>query len=1409
MEILNIIAVNPIPNTSITPSIPSSTICSGNNLTYTFSGATTYEVFINDVSQGPASGTTTYSSSSFANGDRIKVLGSTFGCDSLSLEDTITVLPLPTPSLTCSDADTIICLNDSVTLIASGADQYQFFIDGIPATTIDSSNTYTTDSLTNNDVVTVIGYVNGCGQLSTDQFNFSVKPLPLVNISSNNDTICQGESVLFTAIGATSYEFLVNGVSQATPSASNTYNTDSLQGLSDTITTIGYLNSCSSLSNNKAIVVVNPSPSVLFTINQDSICDGDTIIGTGAGALDYQFLLDGTPLNTFSNNNTFSFANLVDGQTLSIKGKTNGCTSNGDTAYNIGVNPIPSVSLTTSDIDQIICEGDSVSFNASGAINYTFFINDSILATANTTGIYSTDSLVNNQEVHVIGENSGCSAKSSQSYTFTVNTAPTVTISTTDADTTICESESITFIGSGASLYKFYVNNSLFTSTINPILSISTLNDGDTLSLIGNSAAGCIDTANTILVVKVDSLPNTQLFASATNSTCFGDTLTFNASGATNYEFFINGFSQGASSSNPTYVTDSLSTGDIVTVIGEQNGCYQTADSSYAYQVYNYPNVLLSMLNANIPCTGDTINYKATGGITYEFFIDNISQGTPSTNNVFSSATLTAGEEIYAIGYNNGCGSKSDSIYTVQINSYPSLSVTTVPAGPSICYEDTLVINTQGANSYQYFINQVSQNITDSIFKINQLNTGDTIKVIGYNGVCPSAPTKLSYSVTKLNLAINSPDNFMSCDNSPVTLTANGASQYQFSVNGSAQGGFSTNNSLSNTFNSGDYISVIGQGMGCSQTSSPYYISSINSPSIDPPGPIKICNGQDILLTTDNLFGNKWFKDGVEIPNAYDSNYLVSETGSYSIQKIQGGNGEVWSVGNGVNGELANGTYTNSVLPLIAHSINQGVAIDGGEKYVLFLKSDGSVWAWGDNTFGQLGDGSFTPRNTAEQIVGLSNVNKVSAGDNFSIALSNGTIWTWGDNTKGQLGLGNNGNVSIPVSNNNITNVMDVSAGGEFTIALDNNGDVWTWGDNQFGQLGDGFFTNRNFPSTIGLSNVVSVSAGKTHALALDINGNVWVWGDNSLGQLGIDNIGFIQQPIKLNSLSNIVSISAGTTHSLVLNTNNEIFTFGDNTFGQLGDGTNTQSNIPKKINGNYTSILAGYYASFAIGSDASLWSWGKNQYGQLGNEGTSNQNIPQLISNFKGASLVASSIESTSVLMTNAFSCGSTTVDIIIDSVPDVFITLTNDTVLSTTAVGTSYQWYLNGNLIPNANTNSWIATTHGTYTVKVTFANGCEEESNALIILPVGIEEEVNNLSFSIYPNPTSEYIEIKANNKNDRISNLTYYVYDINGKELITTSNNLISLHTIENGSYILQVKWNNSLIHTQRIIKLAKF
>lgn len=1404
-----IIAVNPIPNTSITPSVLSSTICDGENLTYTFSGATTYEVFINDVSQGPASGTTTYSSFSFSDGDRIKVLGSAFGCDSLSVEDTITVLPLPIPTLTCSDSDTIICLNDSVTFTANGADQYQFFIDGVAATSIDSSNTYKTDSLKNNEVVTVIGYVNGCGQLSTNQFTFSVKPLPSVNISGNNDTICQGESVLFTAIGATSYEFLVNSISQTPVSASNTYNTDSLQGLVDTITAIGYLNGCSNASNNEVIVVVNPSPTVLFSIDQDTICDGDTVIGTGVGSTSYQFLINGSPLNAFNSNNTFSFTNLVDGQTLSIKGETNGCISNGNTAYTIGVNTIPSVSLSSSDIDQIICGGDSVSFNASGAISYTFFINDSILATTNTTGIYSTDSLENNQKIHVIGENNGCSAESSQSFIFTVNTAPNINLTTSDADTTICQGESITFIGSGANLYEFYLNNLLFTSTINPILSISTLNNGDTLSLIGNSSAGCIDTANTVIIVKVDSLPSTQLLASVINTTCIGDTITFNASGATNYEFFVNGFSQGISSSLSSYTTDSLTSGDVVTVIGEQNGCYKTADSSFTYQVYNYPNTLLSLLNVNTPCVGDTINYKASGGLTYEFFVDNVSQGAPTINDTFSSSSLTVGQKIYAIGYNNGCGSKSDSTFTVQINSYPSLTTTTIPTGPTICFDDTLTVNTQGANTYQYFVNQVLQTTSDSIFKINKLNTGDTVEIVGFNGVCPSTPTKLSYSVTKLNLSLSSPDNFMSCDNSSITLTASGASQYQFFINGTSQGGFSTTNTLSNTFNTGDFVSVIGQDFGCNQTSSNYYINSLSSTTIDPPGPIKICNGQAIRLTSDNQFGNKWFKDGVEIPNAYDSSYLVTETGIYSIENTQGGNGEVWSIGNGSNGELANATNTHSLVPIIAHDLTQGIAIDGGERYFLMLKADGSVWSWGDNTYGQLGDGSFTPRNIPEQIVGVNNVDLISAGDNFSIALANGTIWSWGDNTKGQLGLGNNGNVSIPVSNGNIANVTDVSAGGEFTVALDNNGDVWTWGDNQFGQLGDGFFINRNSPSTIGLSNVISVSAGKTHALALDNDGNVWVWGDNSLGQLGIDSIGFIQQPVKLKSLSNIISISAGATHSLALNTNNEVFAFGDNTFGQLGDGTNNQSNAPKKITGNYISVLAGYYASFAIGADASLWSWGKNQYGQLGNENILNQNSPQLSSNLKGASFVGASLESTSVLMTNAFSCGSNTVDVVIDSIPEVIITLTNDTVLSTTAVGTSYQWYLNGNLIPGATTNTWGATTHGTYTIKVTFANGCEEESNALIILPVGIEEEIQNLSFTIYPNPASDFIEIKTNNKIHERSNLSYSLYDINGKQLITTSNNLILLNNIENGSYLLLVKWNNELIYTQRIIKLSKF
>jgi alpha-tubulin suppressor-like RCC1 family protein len=51
------------------------------------------------------------------------------------------------------------------------------------------------------------------------------------------------------------------------------------------------------------------------------------------------------------------------------------------------------------------------------------------------------------------------------------------------------------------------------------------------------------------------------------------------------------------------------------------------------------------------------------------------------------------------------------------------------------------------------------------------------------------------------------------------------------------------------------------------------------------------------------------------------------------------------------------------------------------------LKSDGTVWGFGSNGSGEIGDGTTTQRTTPVQVVGLSGVVAIAAGESTSYAL--------------------------------------------------------------------------------------------------------------------------------------------------------------------------------------------------------------------------------------------------------------------------------------------------------------------------------------------------------------------------------------------------------------------------------------
>lgn len=71
-------------------------------------------------------------------------------------------------------------------------------------------------------------------------------------------------------------------------------------------------------------------------------------------------------------------------------------------------------------------------------------------------------------------------------------------------------------------------------------------------------------------------------------------------------------------------------------------------------------------------------------------------------------------------------------------------------------------------------------------------------------------------------------------------------------------------------------------------------------------------------------------------------------------------------------------------------------------------------------------------------------------------------------------------------------------------------------------------------------------------------------------------------------------------------------------------------------------------------------------------------------------------------------------------------------------------YQWYLNGQAIPGANSQQYQTTTPGLYTIELTNSFGCKSYSAPFQVFGVGMDEEEESLR--IYPNPAALLVHVE---------------------------------------------------------------
>ena len=259
--------INPVPLVTVTPT--SATICSGTNTTLSASGASSYKWNTGDASTTisvlPAT-TNSYSVTGVNN----------YGCSNVA---TSSIIVNPTPTVTVSPLNAVICSGSYLTLNASGATSYtwNFASTGILWGTGPSiSNNYYSYSTPSVFNYTVTGK-NSSGCLKTINGTFTVNPLPTVYVSPTSSTICSGTSKILSAGGASSYKWNTSDISTAITVLPTTTNVYIVTG------TNNY--GCSSQAT--SAVNVSISPTIIVSPANATICSGSYLALNASGATSY------------------------------------------------------------------------------------------------------------------------------------------------------------------------------------------------------------------------------------------------------------------------------------------------------------------------------------------------------------------------------------------------------------------------------------------------------------------------------------------------------------------------------------------------------------------------------------------------------------------------------------------------------------------------------------------------------------------------------------------------------------------------------------------------------------------------------------------------------------------------------------------------------------------------------------------------------------------------------------------------------------------------------------------------------------------------------------------------------------------------------------------------------------------
>ena len=493
--------------------------------------------------------------------------------------------------------------------------------------------------------------INGC--LSQDSVYISLYSQPQVSLTTNNNTVCQGDSTTLFASGANKYYWPTDSSIRdsllVSPNSTHTYSV------------VGYdANQCSDTAYLQIIIqnfpTINISP--LWSI----ICPNDTAI--------VDVISNGTI--TWGSNNSSYYNNINNTQTQlfpneSLMYELSSTTSNGckkDTFVRCHVKRNAYIQLNSD--TSTICLGDSALLTIQGAISLTWSPQpsqsnqnmDSVYVKPDTNTTYIVSGL----------SSDGCYS----TVVANVNIAANPNIIITSNSTNICQNDSVllTATASAADISWLWSTGDTSSTISYHATSFAPV------SVLGKSTINCIDTG--FINLNVNSNPDYS-FIKPSVIQCAGDStlLIPTLSGAVP-SIFSGIYRSVISDTTLSFnYTDSL-------------GCHDTALVSI--NVVNKPTVDIVSNDSTI-CNGDTLILQSIASTSNLYTIWNNNQ---TTSSIAVSPIINTTYSVTVIDSNNCIAIDSSKIY---VNQIPQFNI--LPENPSICIGDSinLFTNLNAANN--------------------------------------------------------------------------------------------------------------------------------------------------------------------------------------------------------------------------------------------------------------------------------------------------------------------------------------------------------------------------------------------------------------------------------------------------------------------------------------------------------------------------------------------------------------------------------------------------------------------------------------------------------------------------------------------------------------------------------------